>query len=213
MEPFAERDYEPIQPRGTDWRGLVRKVTAPIVFLFGLLLKLGSLAKFGAIFVAFGGYALIWGWKFAVGVIALIFIHEMGHFLEAKREHLSPSWPVFVPFLGAYVKYTRGNPWQTARVALAGPILGGLAGLGFYIAGESNGSNLLLALGYFGFFLNLINLLPVGILDGGSVWRSTRWLWIGGGRGKAAASGTLYVLTAILLAVGAVAAYVPQHRL
>ncbi len=213
MEPLAEREYEPIQPRGTDWRRLWRKITAPFVFLFGLLLKLGSLAKFGALFVAFGGYTLIWGWKFALGVIVLIFFHEMGHFLEARREHLNPSWPVFIPFLGAYVKYTRGNPWQTARVALAGPILGGLASLACLIAGQANGSNLLLALGYFGFFINLLNLLPVGILDGGSVWRSTRWLWVGGGRGKAAFAGTLYALTAVLLLTGAFAAYVPQHRL
>lgn len=213
MEPLAQRDYDPIQPRGTDWRGLVRKITAPFVFLLGLALKLGSLAKFAAIFVAFGGYTLIWGWKFAVGVVGLIFVHEMGHFLEARREHLNPSWPVFVPFLGAYVKHTRGNPWQTARVALAGPILGGLAGLGCYLAGRADGSHLLLALGYFGFVLNLINLLPVGILDGGSVWRSTRWLWLGGGRSKAIVSGALYGTTALLLALGAFAAYVPQTRL
>jgi Zn-dependent protease len=61
--------------------------------------------------------------------------------------------------------------------------------------------------------LNLINLLPFGILDGGSVWRSTRWLWYGGGREKAFVSGALYLGTAALLAVGAVAAYIPQHRL
>ena len=83
--------------------------------------RLGSFAKFGVVFVAFGGYALIWGWKFALGVVLLIFIHEMGHFLEATREGLNPSWPVFIPFLGAYVKHTRGNPWQTTRVAIAGP--------------------------------------------------------------------------------------------
>ena len=125
------------------------------------------------LFVAFGGYALIWGWKFALGVVVLIFLHEMGHFLEAEREGLHPSWPMFVPFLGAYVKHTRGNPWQTARVAIAGPILGGVGALVCFGIGKANGSNLLIALGYFGFVLNLINLLPFGILDGGSVWRST----------------------------------------
>jgi Zn-dependent protease len=213
MEPYTERDYEPIQPRGTDWRGLVRKLTAPLVFLFGLVVKLGSLAKFAAVFVAFGGYALIWGWKFALGVVVLIFVHEMGHWLEAKREGLNPSWPVFIPFLGAYVKHTRGHPWQTARVAIAGPILGGAAALVCYAIGRANGSDLMIALGYFGFVLNLINLLPFGILDGGSVWRSTRWLWYGGGRDKALVSGVLYAATALLLAVGAFAAYLPQHRL
>jgi Zn-dependent protease len=213
MEPWANRDYDPIQPRGTDWRGLFRKLTAPLVFLVGLAAKLGSLAKFAAVFVAFGGYTLIWGWRFALGVIVLIFVHELGHFIEAKREGLNPEWPVFIPFLGAYVRHTRGNPWQTARVAIAGPILGGAAGLVCFALGEAQDSNLLIALGYFGFVLNLINLLPFGILDGGSVWRSTRWLWYGGGRGKALVSGALYAGTAILLVLGALAAYVPQHRL
>jgi len=213
MEPYADRDYEPIQPRGTDWRGIARRIFAPILFLLGLAAKLGSLAKFAAIFVAFGGYTLIWGWRFALGVIALIFLHELGHYLEARREGLKPDWPVFIPFLGAYVKHTRGNPWQTARVAIAGPMLGGVAALGFYLLGRADHSSLLIALAYFGFFLNLINLLPVSILDGASVWRSTRYLWHGGGRNKALVSGTLYALTAILLAVGTYAAYLPQHRL
>jgi Zn-dependent protease len=212
-DPLAERDYEPIQPRGTDWRGLVRRLTAPIALLLGLLAKLGSLAKFGAVFVAFGGYALIWGWRFGLGVVLLIFFHEMGHWLEAKREGLAPSWPVFIPFLGAYVRYTRGNPWQTARVAIAGPILGGLAALACYAVGTSNGSDLLVALAYFGFVINLFNLLPVSILDGGAVWRSTKWLWLGGGREKAIVSAALFAGTAALLAVGAFAAYLPQHRL
>jgi Zn-dependent protease len=213
VEP-VEREYEPIQPRGgTDWRGLWRRITAPIVLLLGLIAKLGSLAKFGAVFVAFGGYALIWGWQFGLGVVLLIFFHEMGHWLEARREGLSPSWPVFIPFLGAYVKYTRGNPWQTSRVAIAGPILGGVAALACYVVGRSQGSDLFIALAYFGFVINLFNLLPVSILDGGAVWRSTKWLWLGGGREKAIVSGALFAGTAALLLVGALAAYLPQHRL
>jgi Zn-dependent protease len=137
----------------------------------------------------------------------------MGHWLEAKREGLKPSWPVFIPFLGAYVKYTRGNPWQTARVAIAGPILGGVAALACYAVAKSDGSNLFLALAYFGFVINLFNLLPVSILDGGAVWRSTRWLWYGGGRNKAIISGVLFAGTAALLLLGAYSAYLPQHRL
>jgi Zn-dependent protease len=212
-DQLSERDYEPIHPRGTDWRGLWRRITAPIVVLLGLLAKLGSLAKFGAVFVAFGGYALIWGWQFGLGVVLLIFFHEIGHWLEAKREGLHPSWPVFIPFLGAYVKYTRGNPWQTARVAIAGPILGGVAALACYAVGTAENSDLFIALAYFGFVINLFNLLPVSILDGGAVWRSTRWLWFGGGREKAIVSGLLFAGTAALLLLGAFAAYLPQHRL
>ena len=212
-DPQVEPEHSPLGSPRRDWRAGVRKLTAPLVFIGGLALKLGSLAKFAAVFVAFGGYTLIWGWRFALGLIVLIFIHEMGHFLEASREHLHPSWPVFVPFLGAYVKHTRGNPWQTARVAIAGPILGGLAALGCFLVGKADGSGLLVALGYFGFVLNLINLVPFGILDGGAVWRSTRWLWLGGGREKAIVAGTLFAATAVSLAIGAFAAYAPQHRL
>jgi Zn-dependent protease len=214
VDEYPYRDYEPIQPRGTNWRGILGKIWAPIAFLVGLLVKFGFIAaKFATVFIAFGGYALIWGWKFAAGVVILIFLHEMGHFIEAAREGLHPSWPVFIPFLGAYVRHTGGNPWQTARVAIAGPILGGVASAVCYWIGQANDSSLLIALAYFGFFLNLINLLPFGILDGGAVWRSTRWLWLGGGRGKALVSGALFVGTALFLAYGAYVAYLPQHRL
>ena len=70
-----------------------------------------------------------------------------------------------------------------------------------------------MALAYFGFVINLFNLLPVGIFDGGAVWRSTRWLWYGGGRDKAIVSATLFAATAALLLLGAFTAYLPQHRL
>ena len=90
MEPIVTSDDDGGAPARSTWRNSLRRLTAPLVFLGSLALKLGSLAKFAAIFVAFGGYTLIWGWKFAVGLIALIFVHEMGHFLEASREHLHP---------------------------------------------------------------------------------------------------------------------------
>ena len=210
---FQARDYEPLHPRGTDWRGLFRKLATPFVVLFGIIVKLGSLAKFGTVFIAIGGYALLGGWQFGVGFVLLIFIHEMGHWIEAKREGLDPQWPVFIPFLGAYVKHTGGNPWQTARVAIAGPIVGGLGALAFYVVGRADDSYLLVSLAYIGFLLNLMNLLPFWILDGAHVWRATRWLYYGGGREKAYISGLLYAATAVLLAIGAYKAYLPQHRL
>ena len=68
----------------------------------------------------------------------LIFFHEMGHFARGQaRGPAARQWPVFIPFLGAYVKYTRGNPWQTARVAIAGPILGGVAALACFVVGQA----------------------------------------------------------------------------
>jgi Zn-dependent protease len=208
------RDYDPIQPHGTNWRAAFRRLVGPAVAGAIALAKWSFLLlKAGSIFIAVGAYALIWGWKFGVGIVALILLHEMGHYLEAKREGLSPKLPIFVPFLGAYVQYTRGHPWQTVKVAIAGPIFGGLAALVCYLIGRSQGSDLMLALAYFGFFLNLFNLLPFGILDGGAVWRSARFLRLGGGGSKATIAYVLYFGTALALVVGMIAAHVPQHRL
>ena len=208
------RDYDPIQPHGTNWRAAFRRLVGPVVAGAIALAKWSFLlVKAGSIFIAVGAYALIWGWKFGVGIVALILLHEMGHYLEAKREGLSPKLPIFVPFLGAYVQYTRGHPWQTVKVAIAGPIFGGLAALVCYLIGRSQGSDLMLALAYFGFFLNLFNLLPFGILDGGAVWRSARFLRLGGGGSKATVAYILYFGTALALVIGMVAAHVPQNRL
>lgn len=210
----GERDYEPIQPRGTDWTGRIRKAVGPVIALVIAAAKFSFvLLKFSSIFIAVAAYALIFGWKFAVGFVLLIFIHELGHYIEAKREGLSPKLPVFIPFLGAYVQYTRGHPWQTVRVAIAGPILGGAAAAVCLAIAQSNGSQLMYALAYSGFFLNLFNLLPFGIFDGGAVWRSARYLRVGGGGGLALASYALYFGTAAALILGMIATYKPQHRL
>jgi Zn-dependent protease len=211
-----ERDYEPIQPRGTDWKERIKRILGPVVAL-GILLGKWTfvLVKFSSIFIAVAAYALLFGWKFAIGFVALIFLHEAGHYIEAKREGLNPKLPVFIPFLGAYVQYTRGHPWQTVRVAIAGPILGGAAAaVCLAFADHSSDSpDLFSALAYSGFFLNLFNLLPFGIFDGGAVWRSARWLRLGGGRGLAYASYALYFGTALMLLLGMYASYKTQSRL
>jgi Zn-dependent protease len=209
-----QRDYDPIQPRGTDWVGRIRKAIGPVIALVIAAAKFGFVfLKFSSIFIAVAAYALIFGWKFAVGFVLLIFIHELGHYIEAKREGLSPKLPVFIPFLGAYVQYTRGHPWQTVRVAIAGPILGGAAAAVCLAIAQSNGSRLLYALAYSGFFLNLFNMIPFGIFDGGAVWRSARFLRLGGGGKLAFASYALYFGTAAALILGMIATYRPQNRL
>jgi Zn-dependent protease len=209
----SSEDYDPQQPaprRPSAFRRLLGPLVAGAIALakwsFVLL-------KFASIFIAVAAYALIWGWKFAVGFVGLILVHELGHYLEAKREGLHPRLPVFVPFIGAYVQYTRGHPWQTARVALAGPIVGGAASLVLYLVSRSNGSQLLSALAYSGFLINLFNLLPFGILDGGQAWRSAHWLRVGGGAAKSTFVYALYFATAAGLVFGMVAAHVEQTRL
>ncbi|HEY6963509.1 MAG TPA: site-2 protease family protein [Gaiellaceae bacterium] len=205
--------YNPVH-HAPNWRKRLERLLAPIIAVGAALLKFSFvLVKFSSIFIAVAAYALIWGWKFGVGVVVLILLHETGHYVEAKREGLHPKLPVFVPFLGAYVQYTRGHPWQTVRVAIAGPILGGAAAFVCYLLGKSQHSDLLYALAYFGFFLNLFNMIPFGFFDGGAVWRSAKYLRLGGGRNLALASYALYFATAAMLVLGMVASHVPQHRL
>jgi Zn-dependent protease len=211
------RDYEPIQPSGGfDWRELLRKVWAPIAVVGALALKFGVGAlKFGSIFIAVGGYALIWGWSFAVGFVLLILVHELGHFLEARRQGLRPALPVFIPFLGAYVSIrdAKIGPWRHALISLAGPVAGGIGAALVWLAADVVDSNLLRALAYTGFLLNLFNLIPVGILDGGQIMRSYRYLKLGGARQRSQALGALYGGVAVLLVLGMFGAHVSQSRL
>jgi Zn-dependent protease len=214
--PGELRDYEPIHPGGTDWRALARRIWAPIAAVVGVLVKFSFLFfKFASIFVAVGGYALLWGWRFAVGLVLLILVHELGHYFEARRQGLHPALPIFIPFIGAYVaiRDARINPWQNALISLAGPFTGGLGAAGVWAVGEANGSRLLQALGYFGFLLNLINLVPVGFLDGGQVARSIGYLRHGGAPGRALLVSIAFGGLALALVLGMYGAHVAQHRL
>ena len=228
-----EREYDPIHPgRGTDWRGLLRRIWAPIGAAILVIAKFGFAGiKFFSIFIAVAGYALIWGWKFAIGFVLLILVHELGHFFEAKRQGLDVSIPRFIPFIGAYVaiKNSPLNPTRNALLALAGPFAGGLAAAFCWGLGSLEQSSLLHALAYAGFFLNLVNLVPIGILDGGAIWSAYKLaraepmvplsdggaavILPGAGRDRAALILTLYLGLALLLALGMWATHVPQTRL
>ena len=210
------REYDPIRPSGFDWRGAFKKLWAPIAVAVALIVKFGAAGlKFGSIFIAVGGYALIWGWRFAVGFVLLILAHELGHYLEARRQGLNPSLPVFIPFLGAYVaiKDARVGPWPHAMISIAGPVAGGIAAAGVWVAGDALDSQLLRALAYTGFLLNLFNLIPIGILDGGQIMRYYRYLKHGGARERAHVLAGMYAALAILLALGMYGAHVAQDRL
>lgn len=217
---FGSFEGAPPPARKPNW---LQRLIAPVLVLAGLVLKFGvAVLKFSTIFIAVGGYALIWGWSFAVGFVLLILFHELGHYLEAKREGLDPQLPVFLPFLGAYValRNSRFDPWANARVSLAGPVAGGLAALVCYVYAEANDSRLFFALAYTGFLLNLINLVPVWVLDGAHVYRSWKVLRAGGGRPDPADARRLAIVVAIAslataaaLGLGMFLAHIPQDRL
>jgi Zn-dependent protease len=177
-EEYDLREYRPIHPKSR-WRELASKLWAPIAALGFLLWKLKAVAlaifKFkifttsASMLVSVAAYAWIWGWKFAVGFVLLILVHELGHVFELRRQGVPASAPLFIPFLGAVVgmKQLPKDVWREARVALAGPILGSIGAAGVWAAGEALDSELLIALAFVGFFLNLFNLAPIVPLDGG----------------------------------------------
>src|SRR5215208_2901192 len=148
-----------------------------------LLPKAKVLTTAGSMLVSVAAYALIWGWKFAVGFVALLFVHEMGHYIQLRREGVKPSGMLFIPFLGAAVgtRSLGGSALAEARVGLAGPILGTIGCLvvaGIYLA---TGEEFWKALAFTGFFLNLFNLVPVLPLDGGRAMAAMApWMWFAG---------------------------------
>ena len=183
-EPYPATDPPaPAPSRAGEEPGLIKRfggalVTAGVlIFSFAgklkaLLLLLPKLKLFttsATMLVSIAAYALFWGWKFAIGFVLLLLVHEMGHVLQLRREGIEASAPMFIPFLGAVVamKELPDDAAAEARVGLAGPILGSVAclvPLGLYWA---TGDELFQALAFDGFFLNLFNLLPVLPLDGG----------------------------------------------
>jgi Zn-dependent protease len=138
-------------------------------FLFLALIKVKAVTTLGTMFVSIVAYGLAFGWPFAVGFVLLLFVHEMGHVIQLRHEGVEASPPVFIPFVGAVIwtKSLGDDAAAEARVGLAGPILGTLGTLIPLAIWLATGSDLWRALAYVGFFLNLINLLPVLPLDGG----------------------------------------------
>jgi Zn-dependent protease len=148
-----------------------------------LLPKLKLLTTSASMLVSIGAYALIWGWKFAVGFVLLLFVHEMGHVIQLKREGVPATAPMFIPFLGAFVGMKRlpDDAAAEARVGLAGPILGTIGCLVPLALWQATGDPFYQALAFTGFFLNLFNLAPVLPLDGGRAMAAlSPWMWLVG---------------------------------
>jgi Zn-dependent protease len=159
---------------------VIAKFFAAIKGLLLLVPKFKLLTTGGTALVSVAAYSLWFGWTFAIGFVVLLFVHEMGHVIQLRREGIKATAPMFVPFMGAFIsaKSLGNNALAEARVGLAGPVLGTL-GAGVCLAiGELTNSDLLRALAYIGFFLNLFNLLPVVPLDGGRAMAAMApWMW------------------------------------
>ncbi|MDB6115555.1 MAG: site-2 protease family protein [Lacunisphaera sp.] len=150
----------------------------PALKFLPVILKTG-----GTMLLSIGFYAMSWGWRFALGFVLLIFVHECGHLVVARRFGLKVGAPVFIPFMGAFIalKDAPRNAWMEACVGLGGPVFGAAGSLACEVIYLVTGYELFRALAYSGFFLNLFNLAPIGFLDGGRIATAlSPWLWIAG---------------------------------
>lgn len=142
--------------------------------LIGIAVVIGGFAKFFAFFVSFAAYSFWFGsWKFGLGFVLLILVHELGHVAEARRQGVHVTLPTFIPFLGAFVtvRHAELPPWRRALISLAGPFVGGLGAAAVWVVGSAQSTTWLVVLANVGFLLNAVNLLPIGILDGGGALR------------------------------------------
>jgi Zn-dependent protease len=188
-----ENSQRPYDPDGrplklTFWQK-IKKFLGPMGAAFVLFFKYLAKLKFllpvlktgGTMILSIGAYAMFWGWQFAVGFVLLIFVHECGHLIAAKRIGLKVGAPVFIPFMGALIalKEAPRNAWIEAQVGIGGPIFGTVAAAICELIYLATGNLMFRALAYTGFFLNLFNLAPVGFLDGGRIVTAlSPWLWL-----------------------------------
>jgi Zn-dependent protease len=184
------------RPEPSAWQK-IKKLFAPFGVIGVLFLKFFAKVKFlilpalkyvpvlfktgGTMILSIGVYAIYWGVWFAVGFVLLIFVHECGHLLAAKRLGLKVGAPVFIPFMGAVIalKEAPRNAWIEAQVGIGGPMLGTVGAGVCELIHVATGNPMFGALAYTGFFLNLFNLMPVGFLDGGRIVTAlSPWMWL-----------------------------------
>ena len=154
----------------------LKLILLPLLKFLPVLLKTG-----GTMILTIGVYAFSMGWRFALGFVALIFVHECGHLIVAKKFGLKVGAPMFIPFMGAFIalKDAPRDAWMEACVGIGGPLLGTLAAAACFGLYGLAGNPLFMALAYSGFLLNLFNLVPIGFLDGGRIATAlSPWLWV-----------------------------------
>jgi Zn-dependent protease len=210
-------------PRGGGGRGVTAAIGGGVLALLlklkgGLVLLKGL--KLGKLLLTMGSmFAMVWfeaqrgGWLFGLGFVVLILVHELGHGVAIRRAGLQAGYPVFIPFIGAFIslKGQPRSPLVEAEIALGGPIAGTIAALACAGLWFATHERLWLVLAHVGFFLNLFNMTPLPPLDGGRVAKLfSRSAWIVG----AIVIGVMFLLTHTpqLLLIGLLALMRPRAQ-
>jgi Zn-dependent protease len=147
------------------------------------LLKFGFAKTLITLLISFGLYAWALGPIAGLGIVVMILIHEMGHVVEIRRQGMQATAPLFIPFMGAAI-FQRSHPRDAlhqAYIGIAGPIAGTVASIVAQVLYSVTGWTFLLAWAWFGFFVNLFNMIPFGMLDGGWVLAAaSKWFQVAG---------------------------------
>jgi Zn-dependent protease len=138
----------------------------------------------GSFLVTIAAYATKWPLALVIGFVVITLIHEIGHAIVIRAKGLRAGFMVFIPFIGGAVslKDQPRTVFDDALIGLAGPFAGTLASLACLQVYKWIADPLWLMLAFLGFLLNLLNLLPIGMLDGGRISAAiTKWMWVFGG--------------------------------
>ena len=189
-------------------RGLLGGLAAALFafFKFGglLLFKIPALGTLLSLVVSFGAYALFYGPWFAVALVTMILVHEMGHVVEIRRQGMEATAPLFIPFMGAAI-FQRSHPTDAlkqAQIGIAGPIAGTLGATAAFVLYQSTHWEVLLLAALVGFYINLFNLIPIWQLDGAWILAPvSKWLQVAGYGMVVAAALFLHFVSPLLIII------------
>ncbi len=188
IPPQSPYHYSPAPSRRTGGIGAGLLAALAAAWAYGkyillVALKFPAFATLASGLLAVGAYALLFPWQVAVGIVVMIFIHEMGHVVEIRRQKMPATAPIFIPFLGAAI-FQRAHPTtaiKQAQIGIAGPIAGTLGAIAAVAIFAATNNPLYLVMAYFGFLINLFNLIPFGMLDGGWILAPvSKWIQVAG---------------------------------
>src|ERR1700694_1292417 len=187
IPPDSPQHYSPA-PSGN--RGILSGLGAALLAVWGFLkygllfaFKIPAFGTIVSLVISFGGYALFYGPWFAVALLTMIFVHEMGHVVEIRRQGMQATAPIFIPFLGAAI-FQRSHPTDAlkqAQIGIAGPIAGTIGATIAFALYAATKSDILLFTALIGFYINLFNLIPIWQLDGSWILAPvSKWFMVGG---------------------------------
>lgn len=121
--------------------------------------------------LTFAVYTWLINWQAAILLVVAVGFHEYSHLWAAKKMKLKTSGFFIVPFMGgvALVRERYKTLGQQAFVVLLGPVGGGLLAIITVIAFHLTGIPFLAGAAVWMCCLNLFNLLPLSLLDGGQL--------------------------------------------